>query len=269
MSTATIVLNQEQIDFFHHHGYLSLSAITTSEEIARLRVIYDRLFAVRAGREDGNQFDLAGADEEDEEAVLPQILDPVRYAPELAETIYRANALSIARQLLGPECNYTGEHAILKPPRMGAETPWHQDEAYWPPEDDYNTLSIWLPLQEANLDNGCMTFLPGSHRNEVLPHHSIHNDPRVHGLEIERASLDLARAVPCPIPAGGVTIHHCRTAHYAGANHTDQPRRAYILLFGVPAKKRTAPRVFPWQQNKREKRMERANKGNMGAKSNG
>ena len=265
MSTATIELNSEQIAFYRRHGFLSLSAITTSEKIARLRVIYDRLFATRAGRQDGNQFDLAGADEDDDEAVLPQILDPVRYAPELADTIYRANALSIARQLLGPEGDYTGEHAILKPPKMGAETPWHQDEAYWDQDTEYNTLSIWLPLQEANLENGCMTFIPGSHQKDVLPHHSINNDPRVHGLEIDRVYLDLARAVPCPLPAGGITIHHCRTVHYAGPNHTDEPRRAYILTFGVPAKKRDGTRNFYWQQNKQEKRMERANKRNMGA----
>jgi ectoine hydroxylase-related dioxygenase (phytanoyl-CoA dioxygenase family) len=98
-----------------------------------------------------------------------------------------------------------------------------------------------------------------------MPHHSIHNDPRVHGLEIDRSFLDLSRAVPCPIPAGGVTIHHCRTVHYAGPNHTDEPRRAYILTFGVPAKKRDVPQNFYWQENKQEKRMERANKKNMGA----
>src|SRR4051812_3903012 len=120
----TMVLTQDQIDFFRREGYLVLPPITTADEIARLREIYDRLFAERAGRAEGNQFDLAGADEEDQEATLPQILGPSRYAPELNSFQFKRNAKAIAEQLLGGECT-VGEHAILKPPRHGAATPWH------------------------------------------------------------------------------------------------------------------------------------------------
>jgi hypothetical protein len=60
----TVTLTQEQIDFFHREGYLAIDAVTTQEEIARLRVIYDRLFEARAGREVGDHLDLAGTDEE-------------------------------------------------------------------------------------------------------------------------------------------------------------------------------------------------------------
>jgi hypothetical protein len=101
MIRSTIKLTNEQIEFYHREGYLAINAITTPEEVAWLREIYDRLFAQRAGREEGNQFDLAGADEEGTEASLPQILLPVKYAPELANTVCRANALAIAKQLLG------------------------------------------------------------------------------------------------------------------------------------------------------------------------
>jgi ectoine hydroxylase-related dioxygenase (phytanoyl-CoA dioxygenase family) len=220
-----------------------------------VRQIYDRLFAERAGRADGNQFDLAGTDEEDKEATLPQILGPVKYAPELAHFQFRANALAIARRLLGPEAEARGEHAILKPAHIGAETPWHQDEAYWDPGLEYNSISIWFPLQEATVENGCMQFIPGSHRRGVQPHHSINNDPRIHGLVIDE--VDPTKAVACPIPAGGVTIHHCRAAHYAGPNQTNAPRRAYILIFAIPPKKRGAARDFYWQREKQTAREER------------
>src|SRR5688500_3327523 len=106
-----------------------------------MRDVYDRLFQEKAGREFGDQFDLAGTDEEGREAALPQILNPARYAPELTEGLFRINALAVARQLLGPDAAYRGEHAIYKPARYGAETPWHQDEAYWNPNLDYNSIS--------------------------------------------------------------------------------------------------------------------------------
>ncbi|MDB6042320.1 MAG: Deoxyhypusine synthase [Gammaproteobacteria bacterium] len=62
---------------------------------------------------------------------------------------------------------------ILKPAHQGGATPWHQDEAYRvAPDFDYRQVSIWVPLQDATLENGCMMYIPGSHRSGVLPHRS-------------------------------------------------------------------------------------------------
>ena len=255
------LLTDEQIAAFHRNGFLAMPALTTQDEVARLREIYDRLFAQRAGRETGDQFDLAGTDEEGKEAALPQILGPSKYAPELNDFQLRANALAVARQLLGPEATYAGEHAILKPARSGAPTPWHQDEAYWNPALDYRSISVWVPLQEATLENGCMQFVPGSHKLPIATHQSIGNDPRVHGLELAPdAGVDVKTAVACPLPAGGATIHLSSTLHYTSANHTDAPRRAYILVFHAPSKPRETPRRFPWQEEKRTARQERADR---------
>jgi ectoine hydroxylase-related dioxygenase (phytanoyl-CoA dioxygenase family) len=250
------LLSHEQIEFFHENGYLALPALAPPEEVAWLRGIYDRLFEERAGREAGDQFDLGGADEEGVVARLPQILNPAKYAPELLRGLYRSNALALARQLLGPEARYQGEHAIYKPARIAAPTPWHQDEAYWNPGLSYSALSIWIPLQEATVENGCMWFVPGSHRMEVQAHHCIDNDPRIHGLEIDKA--DTSSAVACPLPPGGATLHHNRTLHYAGPNTSDIPRRAYILGFGLAPTPREETRDFYWNRQKRTAREQRA-----------
>ena len=244
----TVVLTQEQIDFYHREGYLALAAITTPEEVEWLREIYDRLFAARAGREAGDHFDLGGTDEDGTEARLPQILGPSKYAPELKQGLFQTNAIAIARQLLGPEADPAGEHAILKPARHGPETPWHQDEAYWNPALDYTSLSIWIPLQPATLENGCMQFVPGSHLQQVQTHHTINHDPRIHGLEVD--AIDTSTRVACPIPPGGATIHHNRILHYAGPNNTDSPRRALILTYGVKPSRRADPRDYYWNTRK-------------------
>jgi len=251
----TIIITPAQVAFFKANGYLAIDAITTPEEIARMREIYDRLFANRTGRESGNQFDLAGTDEEGKEAKLPQILGPSRFEPELKNSLYMANAVAIAKQLLGDDAIFQGDHAILKPARIGAETPWHQDEAYWASDLEYNSLSVWMPLQEATWENGCMCFIPGSHLQEVQPHHSINHDPRIHGLEVDK--LDASTMVRCPLPAGGATFHHNRTFHYTPPNRSDSPRRAYIVGCGTPAKPRE-PRDFYWNRMKQTAREARA-----------
>lgn len=250
-------LQPEQIDSFHRDGYLSLEAITTPEEIAQMRGLYDALFARRAGREAGDHFDLAGADEEGAPPALEQILNPSHYAPEFKALQVGRNALAIASQLLGAGTEAQGDHAILKPAGRGAATPWHQDEAYWNPELAYNALSVWIPLQDATLENGCMHFVPGSHRLEVLPHHPINHDPRVHGLEVDTPP-DNTRAVACPLRAGGATFHLARTLHYAGENRTAAPRRAYIMMFGTPPQPYAGARRFPWLEARQTARDARA-----------
>ena len=251
-----IELSEEQIDFYRENGYLALDKLVPPDELGVMRKAYDRIFNDRAGREVGDHFDLAGTDEEGKEAALPQILGPSRYAPELAQGEYRESCARIIEQLLGPEAEVGGDHAILKPAHYGAETPWHQDEAYWDPTLDYSSLSIWIPLQDATVGNGCMQFVPGSHLLEVLEHQSVGGDVRVHALEIIEA--DVSGAVACPIPAGGCTIHGSRTLHYAGPNRTDRPRRALIVCGGAPASERTDDRRFPWNERKRTERDRRA-----------
>ncbi len=254
----TVSLTSDQIAFFHREGYLALPRLMQEREVARIRDIYDRLFENRVGRDVGDQFDLAGTDEEGEEALLPQILGPSKYAPELLDGEYRANARRIARQILGAEADLGGDHMIFKPPRVGVATPWHQDQAYWDESLDYRSLSIWIPLQEATIENGCMWFVPLSHESDVLAHHSIGHDPRVHGLEVDGADVSLA--VACPLPAGGATLHHCRTLHYTGPNLSDVPRRAYILGAGAPATPRRVPYDFYWNRLKHTAREERASR---------
>jgi ectoine hydroxylase-related dioxygenase (phytanoyl-CoA dioxygenase family) len=255
----TIKLTAEQIASYNANGYLSLPAITTGEEVERLRRIYDRLFATKAGREKGDHFDLGGTDEENKEAVLPQILGPSQYAPELLETQLRANAIAIAHQLGGPGCEVVFDHAINKPPHSPAPTPWHQDEAYWADDTTYeHSLSIWIPFQDVDERSGCMQFIPGSNKLEVLPHHPINNDPRIHGLELDNAAYDVSKPAVCPLPAGGCTIHSGRTLHYTGPNNADVPRRAYILVAHTPKKALATPRNFYWNKQKQTARAERA-----------
>jgi ectoine hydroxylase-related dioxygenase (phytanoyl-CoA dioxygenase family) len=256
MPSPTVTLTQDQIDHFHEKGYLSLDAITTPDELKHLREVYDRLFTNRTGWESGDQFDLAGTD--DNTPTLPQLLGPSKYAPELQDTLYRANASAIARQLLGNDLeDRVGEHMILKPASYGAPTPWHQDQAYHDPTLSYRNVNFWLPLDDATVESGCLHFVPGSHRMDVMPHHSIGNDPRVHGLEVDDADSWNAKGVACEVPAGGATMHAAYMLHYAGPNRTAHPRRAYILMHRLAPTKRDTPVDNYWEHQKQTARQSR------------
>ena len=256
----TVALTDEQLLRFDEDGFLALDALTTPDEVAWLREIYDDLFERRAGREVGLQFDLAGHDGDDDVASLPQILDPARFAPELNDSRLLANATAVVQQLFGPDATCHFFHAILKPARHGAPTPWHQDASYWDPALDYDAVSIWVPLQPATPDNGCMQFVPGSHRDRVVhPHRSIGDDPRVHGNELRPEELGrVVDPVACPLAPGGATLHGGYTLHFTGPNRTDEPRRALILGGGPPPRRRPEPLDLWWQREKLTARAERA-----------
>jgi ectoine hydroxylase-related dioxygenase (phytanoyl-CoA dioxygenase family) len=250
-------LTREQLVAYHVRGFLCLDRIAAPAEVAAMREIYDDLFASEAGRSSGDHFDLAGADADGEESRLPQILNVSRYVPQIREFEFYGAAQELARQLLGPGCVIKGEHAINKPANSAQETPWHQDEAYWDPTLFYETVSIWIPLQEVTVTNGCMQFLPGSHRLGVLRHRSIGGDVRVHGLEVDEPQLDLTAAESCPLPAGGATIHGNRMLHYTGPNATDTPRRALIIMAQLPPVRYPKERRFPWNEVKQTARERR------------
>jgi ectoine hydroxylase-related dioxygenase (phytanoyl-CoA dioxygenase family) len=253
------LLTEEDKRFFESSGYLVIRNATPVEEVERVRGIVASLVERRAGDERGDFLDLVGSDRPGEEARLPQILMPIRYAPEIANGRLREDAERIARELLGGPVIYEGEHIITKPPQISPETPLHQDEAHWGERTDYNSLSIWFPLQDTHEENGCLRFVPGSHKLDVQPHRSVGGDPRINGLEL--AEPQRFQPISEPLLAGGATVHHCRTIHGACSNRSPRPRYAYIMGFGLQARPRAEPRDFYWLKEKQLLREERARQG--------
>ena len=241
-----MTLSDQAVAQFAEQGFLRVDRLTSEIEVRSLCAVYDRLFEPTAAVAAGDRVELATSDD-GSRATLPQILNPDHYAPELLDSDAYRGATALARQLLGSEAEYMGMHAIRKPALDGAETPWHQDEAYWDPAYDHPAISVWMPLQPVDEANGCMEFVPGSHRGDVRRHRLAQADADGLVLDDAAAEAGVANAVACPLPAGGATVHAARTLHHAGPNRTAEPRRALIMAFRSPPTLRTDGRAFPWQ----------------------
>jgi len=237
-------LTCEQVRRFDEQGFLSLECLTTSEEVLQIKSILQGLFDRRAGENEGAYGELIRSD--DGAAVdSPQLQNPTHYAPQLQKTKCFANGLKIAKRLLGEEARFFLYLSILKSPRTGAGTPWHQDAAFRDPRFDYRELAIWVPLQDVCVETGCLQFVPGSHKGSVFTHYPVNGDLASQALECTD-SVEKSAAVACPLPAGGCTIHQPRTLHCAGPNTSDVPRLAYIMVFGLQPQPAVEPRKFPW-----------------------
>lgn len=251
-------LTSEERRQFQLSGYLVLADMVPVAEIGAIRRIVEDLLRRKAGRETGDFLDLVGNDEDSTTARLPQLLMPVKYASELIESPLRAIAWSVARDLLGDGVEYQGEHVIAKPPRIGAATPPHQDQAFWSSALDYESVNIWIPLQDVDETNGCLYFAPGSHLSGIMAHRPAGDDPLCNSLELVDNLLERQFE---PMQIGALSVHHCRTVHGAGPNIGSTPRFAYIYGFGLPATLAADPREFPWLKAQMTARRARAEAG--------
>lgn len=229
---------------FRQVGFVRLPTLSDAAELAWLTSVFERLVASRVGARSFR--DLAAPASNDAAPKLPQILKPEVDVPELLDTAAAAGARAWAATLLDTpvaDLDYFG-HIILKPAHDGVPTPWHQDEAYWDPRWQRRGVTIWMPLRDATLDNGCLQFVPGSHLRGVGPHRHIGGDDDVEGLEV--VNVPTENIEPCPLPAGAVSAHHVRTLHYADGNRTEHSRWAYIHVFSTRAEQVDTPTPRPW-----------------------
>jgi hypothetical protein len=241
-SEPSVEIGDAEVERFREQGFLSVERITTDEEVAWLARVWDELFADRR-----SWFDLATPFGALDRVRVGQMLLPEARAPALRETLYFRNARRIAARLLARDETSLEAwgHLVLKPAHEGLATPWHQDESYWEPAFDYHAVGAWLPLEDVDGENGCMCFVPGSHRADVLPHRNLDGDPRLHLLEVD-VPVDTSGAVEVPLRVGGATFHHPRTLHATAPNSTPRPRRAVANEFQTPPARRAEPAARPW-----------------------
>ena len=203
--------------------------VTTSADLARIRDLLDGLFDCFDWLPGHIAYDLGDVKEHEGRQQVPEILSPTRIEPRLLDTIAFANCRALASELLGEPTQSWFDHAISKPPGSETDVGWHQDRAYV--SDETRAVHIWLPLQDVDEHNGCMQFVPGSHRGGVMPHRHRGNRAGAHALVID--DVDETGAVSCPLRAGMATAHLPTTVHRTGPNWSDTPRTAWILQFHV------------------------------------
>ncbi len=110
--------------------------------------------------------------------------------------------------------------ALVKPPHGGVTKPWHQDNAYFSVSDLDRVLGVWIALDPATAEKGCMHVLPGGHRKGPLKHEHTSD------CEIVPGRFDPSQARPIPLRPGGALFFHGNLPHFTPSNHTAQRRRA-------------------------------------------
>lgn len=151
-----------------------------------------------------------------------------------------AVAAPTVRALLG-DARLFQDLVIEKPPRTAADIPWHQDLVS-APLDCADGVVVWLALDDAPEERGCMRYVVGSHRLGLRRPAAFEGAPEPAGEAAARPPMDVdgREVAVVPVRAGELIAHSMLTWHGSGPNRTAQPRRAWSAWF-VPADTRWAP----------------------------
>lgn len=139
--------------------------------------------------------------------------------------------LDMVEQVLGSDFALWNSSFFAKPAHNGFETPWHQDGEYWPVRP-LATCTVWIAVDDATQDNGCLRIIKGSHKEGRLRAHHTNNRPGLTlNQEIDGHEFDESKAVDLVLEAGQISLHDVYLTHGSSANVSDRPRRAMTLRY--------------------------------------
>lgn len=210
-------LTSDQIAAFNRNGYLSGIRIFSEEEITELRTYFDELLAktLAAG---GNSYSISTAH--------------LRYG-RVYDVLTHPRIVARVRDLLGENVIAWGSHFFCKMPGDGKRVSWHQDSSYWPLTPSM-AVTVWLAIDDADVENACMRYIPGSH---VLGHltYTLSEDDEANVLNQTVAGAEtLGEPINVELKAGEVSIHSDLLLHGSEANQSKR-RRCGLTLRYCPA----------------------------------
>jgi phytanoyl-CoA hydroxylase len=222
-------ITEEDLGFFQEHGYLVVDELLDPSEV---EAALDGLLALLDGKApafDGVQYEgEIAADVDGPDGIPPEVKqDYVRKFMWFAEHEQRLGGiarnpelLDLLSTLVDGEPEMFQDMALLKPPKGGREKPWHQDKAYFDVSLDAPVVGVWIALDEATAENGCMHLIPGSHHDGPV----VHFDRR--DWQICDTDVQVEADVMAPLEPGGALLFDGLLHHGTPPNRSAKRRRA-------------------------------------------
>ena len=221
-------LREEQVRFFHENGYLSGIRILSEEQVERLLTELQELFDPK---HPGNPLfhEFHSNESPDPSRVLFHALGAWRIKPGFHDLPWHPAFTMPASQLLGGAVRFWHDQLFCKPAHHGGVVAWHQDYSYWTRTEPMAHLTCWIGLDDATRDNGCLHYIPGSHRWELLPITGLAGDMEAIQTVLTPEQRAHFKPVAIELKKGEAAFHHPLMVHGSYENRTDRPRRATVV----------------------------------------
>lgn len=230
----------ETIHVYRDLGYVVIDQVLSPEEVTRaLTEISD----VIHGRIVGPKIQYGpGAREAsiDPEMAVRKLHKFIDHCPALHHICYHPRILALLERIFGEAPRFCEDQALLKPPskEAGIEKPWHQDMAYSNFSFTRMVVGVWVALDEATIDNGCMHVIPGSHKNGPTPHYAVRD------WQICDTSVDVHKDETVELKPGGVLVFCGLLHHGTPPNMSMKSRRALQFHYAPQTAVKMTPQEY-------------------------
>ena len=227
-------LTDEHVEFYREYGYLAVNDVFTPQEIQT--ALDGLLFLINGGRPDfrGVQFEakarkmLDTIPLEQRQDYVRKLIGYVEFDDRLKGMCWHPALIETVTRLIGEAPEMFANQALLKPPLIGREKPWHQDHAYFNLPIGTPIVGTWIALDEATPENGCMHVVPGSHQQGPVVHFKRRD------WQICDDHVQVGKIAAVPLRPGGVLFFDGLT-HHGTPPTTSRHRRRALQFHYYPA----------------------------------
>lgn len=216
------------IDEYRELGVTKINNIFSDEDLSQISVEIDRLKELAVGMPSGSYVNFA----DKEKGIINSIHRLEEFDTSLRNFAESDKVKGVAEACVGKDPILFSIQLFLKPAGKGLATPAHQDNAFWHLSEP-GGITIWIALDDVNLENGAVQFVPRSHMFGLVPHVKSHNTPGSSRV-ISAEDLTDKNWVNFNLRPGDCTVHCGLSIHRSAPNVSGKPRRA--LLFNFKAK---------------------------------
>jgi hypothetical protein len=219
------LLTEAQLADYERDGFLRLKALLSPEIVLALRSEIAHVTAhppagLLLSHEAGGKTDPSAG---------PEPLRKVRNIGRFSKMIFSictSGPLTLAaKDILGAPVGFYGDQVLFKPAIEGSAKPLHQDSAYFRIKPPESVITFWCSLNDADVSNGCMHYIPGSQRQGVARHQQLRDSPH---LVAEPA---IGTLVAVPTREGDCLVHNSVTFHMTPPNTSIRPRLALLVHY--------------------------------------
>ncbi|WP_370232265.1 phytanoyl-CoA dioxygenase family protein [Cognatishimia sp.] len=215
-------LSDADMQQYQDNGFVAGLTAFSEEDAAELRKQVETLEQTHATGADG--FDLGQFFRVNGHLVIP-LLSDVAKTPAIMDQV---------AAILGPDLLVWSVELFIKEPGTQSVVSWHQDITYWGMGETDEELTAWIALSDVSVEAGCMRFIPGSHKNKIVPHEDTFSEDNLLSRGQEIAGIDESQAQHGPLKPGQMSFHHGRTFHASSPNNSDDRRIGLAIRYVTP-----------------------------------
>ena len=214
-------LTIDEVARYHRAGQVTPHWRLPDDAIVRMQRALERLLAART-------------DVRPDFIALPHVAAEQPTVPEVAREFFdfatQPALLARVEPLIGKDIILWASAVFCKPASAGLEVPWHQDGQYWPIRPRA-TVTVWIAFDFVTRENGCMQFIPGSHRMGDFSHDLSEREDLVLSNVLNDQRLDLSTARTIELDPGQCSLHEVNLVHSSQPNRSGRRRAGYAIRY--------------------------------------